>query len=133
MKTTMWILFIVGYIIVTVVAQILSRFIIPDALCWKEPIAGAIAAIIVVLYSFVAAPKLKMYVALAGYLLGVFLVYQILDMRWYPECHVKAYTSTMLPIISTYISGLVTLVVIWVYSKYKRNKFLHSTTSALIE
>jgi len=50
--------------------------------------------------------------AIIGFLLGALLAYQLPDMHWYPECHPKAYMSTLVPLAVTYGCGFVTLLVI---------------------
>jgi uncharacterized membrane protein len=130
MKIVKWVLYIAGYLLVLISAPLLSTSIMPDTICWKEPIAGPIAAVLIVLYSFAAAPEHKKYAALGGYFFGVFLACKIPDIHWYPECHPAAYQSTPLPIMLTCVSGLVALLVVWAYSTKKRYKLLRPPTNA---
>ena len=121
MKILKWCLFFVGYLLALVATPMLSTLAFNKTLCWKEPVVGSITAALVVIYSYVAAPQYKQYVAVGGYLLGVFFAYQLPDMHRYPECHKNAYMQTWLPLILTYAAGLMTLLIIILYST-KRDK-----------
>jgi len=129
MKIAKWFLYIAGYLVISIVAPLLSTFVLPGSICWKEPIAGPMATTLIVLHSFLAAPEYKRYAAFVGCLVGVFWAYQIPEMSWYPECHPKAYRSTSLPLVSMYITGLVTLIAVVFYSFTQRNKLTQPTAN----
>ena len=114
-----WILFLIGYLVVSVGVPFLTTLSLPSSLCWKAPITGPITAIAVVFYSYFSAPKYPQSTVIVGFVFGALLAYQIPYMHWYPECHPKAYMQTFLPLTVTYLSGLGTVITILWWSKSK--------------
>jgi len=112
MKFLKWLAFIIGYPIISIAVPILTTWPLAKFLCWKEPVVGSITAVIVVLYSYFASPGYRPMAAIIGFIVGALLAYQLPDMHWYPECHPKAYMSTLVPLALTYGSGFVALLVI---------------------
>jgi len=114
MNTTKWILFLIGYLMVSIGVPILAELFLRGVLCWKEPIVGPITAITVVVYCYFLSPKYRVPSIIVGFILCAILAYQIPDMHWYPECHPKAYVQTYLPLAATYLFGFMAIVLaIW--------------------
>ena len=114
-----WVLFLMGYLAVSIGVPILTTFSLRSILCWKEPIVGPITAIAVVVYSYFASPKYRVPSVIVGFIVGALLAYQIPDMHWYPECHPEAYMRTNLPLAITYVFGLVAVITMLWWSKSK--------------
>ena len=119
MSIAKWVLFLLGYLTVSIGVPILATFSLSSTLCWKEPIVGPIAATAVVAYSYFASPGYRIYTVVVGFIFGVLLAYQIPEMRWYPECHSEAYMRTYAPLAITYAFGLTSVVAILWWSKSK--------------
>lgn len=114
MNVVKWVLFTAGYCVVSMAALLLPVSAIHDLICWKAPITTPLTITVVVLYSFIAAPGHRIPITIGGYLVGLFGLYQLPDMHWYPECHAQAYEPTSLPVVFVCLAGLMTLVVVWI-------------------
>jgi len=119
MKALKWVLFLVGYFVVSIGTPILATFALSNTICWKGPISGPVTAIAVVLYSYFSCPGYHVASVIVGFVFGAILAYQIPNMHWYPECHPNAYVRTNMPLFITYASGFVTLVVVLWSSRLK--------------
>ena len=125
MKYFKWPLFVIGLLTIMIATPIIVTFILKGILCWKEPIAGPITAITVVFYSYLLAPKYRAICAVAAFLVGALFSYTIPDMSWYPECHELAYQRTYIPLLVTYIAGIIALGFCLYFSYKKHNNSLN--------
>lgn len=80
---------------------------------WHLPGAGFSAAFAVVVVAHLAAPSHKLPVAIAALIFGAIAAWLLLEPSFYPESYSNrgAYEPTHLPIIATYIGGLLGLLV----------------------
>jgi len=124
-KYLKWPLFATGFLVTLIVTPIIVTFMLKGFLCWKEPIAGPVAAIAVVFYSYLLAPKYNAIFSVISFSLGALLANTIPDMHWYPECHELAYQRTYTPLAFTYAAGLMALAYCIYLSKTKHNKSLN--------
>jgi len=108
MTVIKWLLFAVGWVVIIIAIQALLRTSLGGVLCWVEVIVFPVTAILVVYYSYFMAPQYNDKSAVLGFMVGSVLAYYSVN-TWYPECHEQAYQRAYLPLVVTYISGLVTL------------------------
>ena len=81
---------------------------------WHIPGAGFCAALAVVLITYVAAPKFKFTLSCFAFLVGALAAWMVLEPSWYPDMKrygTAAYQPTHLPVIATYIGGIIGLLV----------------------
>jgi len=121
-KHLKWTLFLFGLLVTLITTPIIISFILKEFLCWEEPIAGPLTAIVIVFYSYFLAPKYNAIFSTIGFSLGALLAYAIPDMHFYPECHELAYQNTYLPLTYTYTTGIFALAYCIYLSKKKHNK-----------
>lgn len=114
-----WFLYAVGLLALTIATPILASYLLRWPACWKDLVVGPITAVVVVIYSYVAAPNFKSYCVIIGFLFGALIAYMVPDLHWYPECHAKAYTRTTIPLTITYLAGMFTLMII-LYKSWKK-------------
>ncbi len=79
---------------------------------WHLPGAGFSAAFAVVIAAYLAAPSHKLGSAFTALILGAIAAWLLLEPSFYPESYGDrdAYQPTHLPIIATYIGGLLGLL-----------------------
>lgn len=88
---------------------------------WHLPGAGFCAALAVVLTTYFAAPSHKLVLAGCAFLAGALVAWRFLEPSWYPENYEKlAYKDTHLPLIATYVGGVIGLVVVGIVSFSQR-------------
>jgi len=114
-----WLQFIIGLLVAIFATPILLTSIVKEFICWKEPIVGSISAIVVVSYCYLKAPNYKLICSAFSFLLGAVIAYFAPYMLTYPECHKLAYQSTYIPLMFTYLSGLIVLIFCLYISKNK--------------
>ena len=84
---------------------------------WHLPGAGFSAALAVVLSSYFAPPSRRFVCACCAFAIGAILAWMLLEPSWYPERYgALAYQPTHLPVIATYLGGLVGLAIAGVLS-----------------
>jgi len=77
---------------------------------WNRPGAGFCAASAVVVSTYVAVPHHRSLLACCAFGLGAAVAWVLLEPSWYPENYgAQGYEPTHLPIIATYVSGLLGL------------------------
>ena len=94
------------------VAGILGGLATDIAGFWHLPGAGFSAAFAVVVVAFLAAPSHKLRTATFALILGAVVAWLPLEPSYYPESYGDrgAYEPTHLPIVATYIGGLLGLL-----------------------
>jgi hypothetical protein len=94
------------------VAGILGGLATDFAGFWNLPGAGFSAAFAVVVVAHLAAPSHKLRTATVALVLGAVVAWLLLEPSFYPESYGNrgAYEPTHLPVIATYIGGLLGLV-----------------------
>jgi hypothetical protein len=94
------------------VAGVLGGLAADVAGFWHLPGAGFSAAFAVVIVAYLAAPTYKLRTAAVALVLGAIAAWLLLEPSFYPESYGErgAYEPTHLPIIATYIGGLLGLV-----------------------
>ena len=107
MNLIKWVFFLIGFVVVMISTPNFVTHMLKNIICWKEIIVGPITAITVVFYSYYLSPKYNLTWVVITFLIGAVLAYAIPDMHWYPECHELAYEITYMPLLVTYISGLI--------------------------
>jgi hypothetical protein len=115
--------FIVSIIIVLtlfVVAAFGSGTIAGYIGLWKKPIIGAFSAFIVVLVGYKTAPKYKKHAAVLWLLAGAVAAYFLSGDSYYPEDHQHAYQLTYIPLIATYVSGIIAVIFCFWLSKKRK-------------
>ena len=127
MKYFKWPLFAIGLLVTIVATPIIVTFMLKGFLCWKETIAGPITAIVIVFYSYLLAPKYNAIWSVIGFLLGALVAYAVPEMHSYPECHELAYQRTYIPLVVTYVTGLIALAYCIYLSNTKHNKSFKPT------
>ena len=84
---------------------------------WHLPGAGFSAALAVVLSAYLALPSRRFFYACCAFAIGAILAWMLLEPSWYPESYgASAYQPTHLPVIATYLGGLVGLAIAGVLS-----------------
>lgn len=79
---------------------------------WGLPWSGFCAAFSIVLASYLAAPSHKRAAARIILIIGAGAAWYLLEPSWYPEYYGnKAYQPTHLPLLATYIGGILGLVI----------------------
>ena len=84
---------------------------------WHLPGAGFSAALAVVLSSYFAVPSRRFLCACCAFAIGAVVAWMLLEPSWYPESYgARAYQPTHLPLIATYLGGVVGLAAAGVLS-----------------
>jgi len=80
---------------------------------WSTLGAGFAAAFAVVLVAYFSAPAHKLSVAIAAFVVGAIVAWSLLEPSFYPESYRErgAYQLTHLPVLATYLGGLLGLLV----------------------
>ena len=82
---------------------------------WHIPGAGFMAALAVVLTAYVAAPRRKTLFSCGAFVVGAIAAWLLLEPSSYPESQRYgdlAYQPTHLPVVATYIGGVIGLALI---------------------
>ena len=83
---------------------------------WHLPGAGFAAALAVVLTTHAAAPNHKLQLSCLALGVGAIAAWIILEPSWLPEterCGALAYQPTHLPVVATYVGGVLGLLFVW--------------------
>ena len=90
---------------------------------WKKPVIGGGAAFFVVITGYVTAPSHKQIAAAVWLIVGAIAAWVLAGNSSYPEDYTQAFQPTIMPLIITYLSGLVALLLCVLWDR-KRNKTL---------
>jgi len=115
-----WVLLPFEVVLAFVVVGIVSALIAESLYLWYEPFAGFFAAFAVVSASYLGAPRWKLPVALASFILGGAAAYQLLKDTFYPENYTSPYEPTLMPFWVTLGGGVFALVVVSIHALAKR-------------
>jgi hypothetical protein len=87
---------------------------------WQLPGAGFSASFGVVVVAYLAAPAHKLHTAIVALILGAVAAWLLLEPSFYPESYGArgAYEPTHVPIVATYVGGLLGLVVAALISRW---------------
>ena len=98
-----------GFLLAGISGSLLTEF----AGFWDLPGAGFSAAFAVVVVAYLAAPSHKLLISVIALVLGAVAAWFVLEPSFYPESYGErgAYLPTHLPIIATYIGGILGLIV----------------------
>lgn len=118
-----WMLALLAVLGAFFVAGLLGAFVAGALGRWPEPVAGFAAAFAVVLVSYVSAPSHRLPAAMAALAAGAVVAWHFLSSSFYPERYVdKAYEPTYLPLIATYLGGLLGLLMATIHSRRSRRR-----------
>jgi hypothetical protein len=115
-----WVLLPLKVILAFVLVGIAAGLISERLYIWWEPFAGFFAAIAVVSVAYICAPGRKLLVALAAFVLGGAIAYQMLKDSYFPEGYARAYEPTLMPFWLTLGGGLLALATVAVHAFVKR-------------
>jgi len=115
-----WVLLPLKVILAFVLVGIAAGLISERLYIWWEPFAGFFAAIAVVSVAYICAPGRKLPVALAAFVLGGAIAYQMLKDSYFPEGYARAYEPTLIPFCVTLGGGLLALATVAVHAFVKR-------------
>lgn len=89
---------------------------------WHLPGAGFSAALVVVILAYVAAPAVKLQTAFCMLIVGGGIAWWLLEPSFYPESYrdCGAYLPTHLPLVATYLGGLLGLCAVLVDHRRRR-------------
>lgn len=73
---------------------------------WFEPVIGFMAAFSTVLITSLSAPKFEEWVGVLTYFLGAVAAWYLIGDSFYPENYAQPYEPTNIPIVVTYLGGL---------------------------
>ncbi len=82
---------------------------------WHIPGAGFFAALAVVVTTYFAAPSRKLLFCFGVFAVGAIAAWVVLEPSWYPDTRrygTLAYEPTHLPVIATYIGGIIGLAIV---------------------
>ena len=112
---------IIIVIVIFVVSAFTAGTLAGLADVWKKPIIGAVAAFCVVISGYVTAPSHKRTASAVWLIIGAISAWILAGDSYYPEDHEHAYQLTIIPLLATYLSGLLALLicVMW-HRKYNQ-------------
>ena len=108
---------IVIVLIIFVVSAVGAGLLAGLADVWKKPIIGSVAAFCVVIAGYVTAPNHKQLASVVWLIVGAISAWLLAGDSYYPEDYEHAYQLTIIPLLATYLSGLVALVICLVWHK----------------
>ena len=110
-------------VIITFIVSATTAGILADlAGVWKKPFIGASAAFFVVLCGYITAPSHKQLASITWLIVGAITGWVLAGNSYYPEDYQQAYQPTLIPMVATYLSGLVALVICLVWHKQHNKK-----------
>lgn len=95
------------------ISGVLGSFV--AGLFWEWSLLGAgfAAAFSVVCVAYLAAPDHKFIFSVVTFVIGAVVAWLFLEPSWYPENHATmAYQPTHLPLVTTYVGGVLGLLVV---------------------
>ncbi len=101
-------------------AGVITSFVSSAIGLWDYPCVGATCAFVWVLSAYAIVPEKKLIVAIAAFLGGAILAYGPLEPAWWPEGFSQPYQPTHLPLVATYVSGLIAVVIAATMEKRKK-------------
>lgn len=108
-----WLLMLLAVLGGFFTAAIVGALITAHAGFWDLPAAGFCAAFAVVVVTYLAAPYHKMGSATLAFCIGAVVAWFLLEPSFYPEYPARyqdvAYQPTHLPLIATYLGGILGL------------------------
>ena len=111
-------------VVVTFVVSAIAAGLFADLIgVWKKPIIGSVAAFCVVVSAYVSAPNHKQIAAIVWLIAGAIAAWILAGNSYYPEDFKPGEQPTFIPLILTYLSGLVALFICMVWHK-KHNKII---------
>ncbi|WP_232227685.1 hypothetical protein, partial [Aerolutibacter daejeonensis] len=112
-----------GFAVAGIVGGLAAEF----AGFWNLPGAGFSAAFAVVVLAYLAAPSHKLPAAAVALTLGAVVAWLLLEPSFYPESYGDrgAYEPTHLPVVTTYIGGLVGLLASVLIGRWAGGEFNH--------
>ncbi|MBU2871994.1 hypothetical protein [Colwellia sp. E2M01] len=105
-----FILSLVIVIIVFVIVAFSAGALAGLAGVWKKPIIGGVAAFGVVITGYITAPNHKQFAAAFWLVAGAVAAWILAGDSYYPEDHQYAYQLTIIPLLATYVSGALALL-----------------------
>ena len=112
---------IVIVIILFTVSAVMAGYLAGLANVWKKPIIGAVAAFCVVTSGYATAPSHKQIAAVVWLIVGAISAWILAGDSYYPEDSEHAYQLTIIPLLATYLSGIIALLICMLWHK-KHNK-----------
>lgn len=104
---------IITFLVSAIAAGLLADF----AGVWKKPIIGSVAAFCVVIAGYVTAPNHKQLASVVWLIVGAISAWLLAGDSYYPEDYEHAYQLTIIPLLATYLSGLVALLICLLWHK----------------
>jgi hypothetical protein len=99
------------------VSAISSAFLAEFIGIWKKPVIGSVAAFCVVISGYATAPNHKINTAVVWLIVGAISAWFLAGDSYYPEDYQSAYQLTIMPILATYLSGFIALLICMVWHK----------------
>jgi hypothetical protein len=110
-------------VIITFLVSATTAGILADlAGVWKKPFIGASAAFVVVLSGYATAPSHKQIASITWLIVGAIAAWILAANSYYPEDYTQAYQPTLIPLLATYLSGLIALLLCMMWHKRHSNK-----------
>ncbi|RHW75251.1 hypothetical protein [Colwellia sp. RSH04] len=78
---------------------------------WKKPFIGAVAAFSVVVTGYISAPNHKQVACIVWFIMGALGAWFLAGDSFYPEDHEHAYQLSYIPLLSTYSSGFLAVLI----------------------
>ena len=116
-QTKGFILSIVIVVVIFIVTATTAGILAGYVGVWKKPIIGAVAAFCVVVSGYITAPSHKQWAASIWLLVGAIAAWFLSGDSYYPEDHQHAYQLTYIPLVATYLSGVLALCLCWFWHK----------------
>ena len=110
MNILRWILLPVFVTIGFFVTGFGSAFLANNLRIWSFPIMGFLVAFVVVTISYLTAPKYKLITGTVVFVIGAIFALKLVGKAWYPENYPRPYERTFIPIICTYVGGILGLL-----------------------
>lgn len=109
----------------------LSSGLLADKLgFWHEPVMGFVSAFVVVISAYLTAPDGKDWISLVAFLIGAVVAWFLVGDSFYPENYFRAYEPTYVPLVATYIGGLIGVILCFVLNrKIIQNKRIQAGNS----
>lgn len=115
--TLSFVIVIISFVFSAVAAGLLADLVG----IWKKPAIGSVAAFCVVIVGYVTAPSHKRMASVIWLIVGAISAWFLAGDSYYPEDYEHAYQLTIIPLLATYLSGLLDLLLCLVWHK-KQNK-----------
>lgn len=109
-----------GFFLAGIAGGIVSNVLLD---VWSLPGAGFSAAFAVVVVTYLVAPGHKLISASIAFMIGAIIAYVMLEPSFLPESYGDrgAYEPTHLPVIATYLGGVVGLMIVAVLERWSHS------------